>query len=779
MEKIQLHKNESGIYSLIFQANNSDAPTLSEETLEEIQETLEEIWNSAPDALVVYSNHEDIFCAGADVNELAQIDAQSDAFDFARNGQNILDMFSEIDCPTVAGVHGTCLGGGTELALACDAIFASDHHSTKFGFPEVNLGIIPGFGGTQRLPRKISLEEALKMINTGKNVRAHKAQSIGLVDKLIQPEGFRQRVKDQISLHLDNGSSLRGSSKMGFMSAARDTIAKNSKAGLNFACNRAEKMVKAKAGEHYPAPFKAIESIREGLPESLDKGLKKEAELVSELATSPKTRHLMELVLESQDRTEDAKESSPDRPDEWNCGVIGAGVMGGSIAQLISFNGSKCRLKDIAPEPLKAGLNRAYELFNYGAQKGKWEESFVEEGMNRISPTTEWSGFGRRNLIIEAVPEKMDLKQDVLQKMESQSSPETVLATNTSSFPLSDLSSKMDNPERLVGIHFFNPVHKMRLVEVVRGEETDQKWIDRARGFVADMGKVPIVVKETPGFLVNRLLFFYLQEAMILLNEGISMEKIDETMEEFGMDMPPFEVLDQVGLDIAGHVSECLIDAFEDRVQELSLLEDMLEEDWLGKKTDIGFYRYSDGDKEGENRGVYRKIEQAQSTISSAGKEEIRDRLLLALINEASRTLEENVVESPTDLDISMILGTGFAPFRGGPWTYAEEWGWNEIHKKLNKWKSEGKRFEPTDLIQQKAQQNEASSSQVESQPEDQDQSPEEDSNEDQQTKQQEETSEATSPDTPSSEEAGEDPSKDEEEQVKVEAGTKKKSNGH
>lgn len=699
-ERIQRVDHDSGVCSLVFQPEESDIPLLNEKTLEDLKTILEETWSNPPEAIIIRSDNNQVFCGGADVEELAEIDSADAARDFSRHGQQILSMLSDIRCPTIAAVKGTCLGGGTELALACDAIFASNHHETKMGLPEVQLGIIPGFGGTQRLPRKISLIDALKMITSGKKLRPEKAHSKGLVDELIRPEGFHNQVRDKVLQKLEDGEDFAQSPF-----SMTDWLLKNIQFAQNFVYSQTEKTIKKKGGTHYPAPFKAVESVRKGMQTSLEEGLKIESDIVADLALSTKTRNMMNIFLGSNQRKSDAKSGVEDTPDQWHCGVIGAGVMGGGIAQLISFNGHKCRLKDIESEPLQQGLQQAKKLFEKGAKKGKWNEQFVKKGMDRISPTLEWSGFEKSDLVIEAVPEIMDLKQNVMKDIEDNTSSETLIATNTSSFPLTDLSEKMDNPERLVGIHFFNPVHKMRLVEVVKSDKTGEKWVNKAKAFVSEMGKVPIEVRETPGFLVNRLLFFYLQEAMLLLQKGVSPETIDDAMESFGMPMGPFTTMDEVGLDIGKHVYECLLDAFEDRVVELSILDDMTEKDWLGKKSGTGFYHYEDGSQQGQNQKLLSRFQDGNTSGPNLTEEDIQDRLVLALINEAARTLQEEVVESPEDLDLSMILGTGFAPFTGGPITYASDRGWEDVHNTLQELAdAHGDRFTPVEYIEKLAE---------------------------------------------------------------------------
>jgi 3-hydroxyacyl-CoA dehydrogenase/enoyl-CoA hydratase/3-hydroxybutyryl-CoA epimerase len=677
--------------------SSGDPPILDHATRTEWNEVLTDLEANPPQYLIVRSRHEEWFCAGADVEELASVDSEQDAFDLSRSGQELFQRLSDLESTSVAMMAGDALGGGLELALACDALFVADDPEVRMGLPEVKLGIIPGFGGTQRLPRAVGIRTALEMILTGRKYTPLQADSFSLADRLLPPDGIHNQT-EQI-LRRETGE-LSGEDDRGML----DQLLEDTTPGRHYIFKKARERTKEKAGDHYPAPFAAIDAIENGLDQPIEEGLCIEARAVAELATNPTTRHQMELFLHMNELQENSREQA-EIGEPVRAGVIGAGVMGGGIAQLFAYNRMDCRLKDIASAPLQQGLKRARDVFEKGVDQGKWTSSFVRKRMGHISPTTSWQGFEQTDVLVEAVPEQLDVKRQVFGQMEEHTSDHTILATNTSSIRLSDIGQALDHPERLVGLHFFNPVYKMPLVEVIAHDQTDPSVLQRARRIVTKLGKTPVVVEDGPGFLVNRLLFFYLQEAMILFQEGAEIDRIDQVLRSFGMPQGPFEVLDQVGLDVSSHVSETLHAAFEDRAVELTLLDQMLDQDWLGKKSGTGFYRYGDGQE--INTELHDLMDRKDR---EPGVDEIRDRLLLSLINEAVRVINTGLVNSPRDLDTAMILGTGFAPFRGGPWAYARERGWGDIHQRLEEFQSTfGERFEPAENFPDHSDRNEPS----------------------------------------------------------------------
>jgi len=661
-------------------------PVLGQKTRGELSSALEELEALPPERLLVVSDDEDWFCAGADVDEIASVTSSLEARSLSRSGQTLLQRLADLPSLTAAAVHGDALGGGLELALACDAIILSADPEVGVGLPEVKLGIIPGFGGTQRLPRRIGLQDALKMILTGRAYTPRQARDVGLSDRTIDTEGFRGHAACLLRNWNTDAFEDRGESE-GILTE----LMEGTRPGRKMIFRSARKKTRAKSGEHYPAPFAAIDAIQNGLQEDLETGLEIEADTVSELAQKPESQQLIRLFQNTRNLQEVG--DGPEAPMRGRAGVIGAGVMGGSIAQLFAYNQIACRMKDVDPEPLKDGLRNARSIFQKGVDQNRWTQDFVEERMALITPTLNWRGFRRRDVIVEAVPERLDVKRQVFSELERHTDEGTILATNTSSFRLSEIAEEMDDPSRLIGLHFFNPVRKMKLVEVVYQEGvTDPAWIERARRIVSELDRVPVTVRDGPGFLVNRLLFFYLQEAMLLYREGAGVEQVDEVMEAFGMPQGPFEVMDQVGLDIAAHVTDTLQDAFPDRSEGLQVLGHMTEREWLGKKSGRGFYQYDEDDRT-VNRDLGGLINRNDR---EPGEREIRDRLLFMLINEAVRVMNEEIVDSSDALDTAMILGTGFAPFRGGPWTYASTRGWDELRTNMEAFAdTHGDRFDP------------------------------------------------------------------------------------
>ncbi len=683
-EQIRLDLDRTPARLTLLEGNRS-VPVLDRETLESLDGALERLKKHPPDVLLVCSENEETFCPGADVDELAEIQSRKEAESFARRGQLVLDRLAKLDTFSVAAVNGDCLGGGLELALACDALLLKNDPEIGVGLPEVKLGIIPGFGGTQRLPRRIGVQNALKVILTGRKHTPRQAIKLDIADRLLPPEGFSS-LAERIATHWHETDKTFDRGSDGLWTS----ILEGTGPGRSILFREARNRTKERTGSHYPAPFAAIDAVEKGLDTSLEEGLKIEAKTVAELAGDKTTRAMMDLYQ----KTEEVSEIPEDTTTfDWErSGVIGAGTMGGAIAQLFAYHGYRCRLKDIAPDPLRQGLQKASSLFQKGVDNGRWSSASASDRMKRISPTLEWDGFQQTDVMIECVPEKISLKKDVLLEMEQSAGPDTILATNTSSIPLSELRTTLDHPENFLGIHFFNPVYKMPLVEVIRHGKTDPEVVQRARKIAADLGKTPVVVEDRPGFLVNRLLFFYLQEALLLFQEGVEIERIDEILKDFGMPQGPFEVLDQVGLDVASDVAETLTSAFGDRVPEIDLIDKLVEKGWLGKKSGVGFYRYDNDDNE-PNQDVRSLLARSER---NPDRMEIRDRTVLALVNEAIRAVNQQLVAGPDVVDVAMVLGTGFAPFRGGPWNYADDRGWEEVRERLETFRNKfGDRFTP------------------------------------------------------------------------------------
>ncbi len=624
--------------------------TINDEVLDALNGLLHDVSKmSHAKGLVIHSLKKKGFIAGADINSLAQLDTPAKAVDFLRKGQSVFARLEEISIPTVALIDGFCMGGGMELVLACDYRLASDEDDTCFGLPEILLGFHPGWGGTVRLPRLIGGFQALsQMILTGSSVRAHKAKALGVVDDVVPLRQLRRAAVYYIN---QKPPKHKASFLQSLTNAApvRALLAKVLRYGA------AKKVRK----EHYPAPYAVIDLWeKEGGFD--DRAYLKEADSVHQLLSQGDTAKNLIRIFLLRDRLKGFAKGVNFRAQHVH--VIGAGVMGGDIAAWCALRGLTVTLQDKAYAQIAPAVGRAHALFKKKLRKPR----LIQMAMDRLISDPDGHGVGRADVIIEAVFENLHVKQAILKHVETQAKPDAIIASNTSSIPLEEMSQVMTHPERLVGIHFFNPVSKMELVEVVRGEQTSLEVAQRACAFVNQIGRLPLPVKSSPGFLVNRVLMPYLLECIQLLEDGYRAEVIDEAAKAFGMMMGPVELADTVGMDVCLAVAENLMAHFGGAVPKR--LHEMVQAGKLGKKSGEGFYRYKHG------------VPIKQKISNDKHGEEIAHRLILRMVNEAAICLREGVVEDADLLDAGMIFGTGFAPFRGGPMHYAKQFG----HDKLN-----------------------------------------------------------------------------------------------
>jgi 3-hydroxyacyl-CoA dehydrogenase / enoyl-CoA hydratase / 3-hydroxybutyryl-CoA epimerase len=692
---LRLELSGDGVAWLIFDRPGSRQNILRSGVLRQLAALLDEVEAGARDgrvrALVVRSGKDGSFIAGADVSEIAGVGDAAEARAGAEAGQKLFLRLERLPVPTVAAVDGICLGGGTELILACDVRIASDRRETRIGLPEVRLGIIPGWGGTTRLPRLVGLSDSLGMILTGSNVTARKAQRIGLISERMHPGVLYDRARE-LALELAGG---------GKPPIPRKPLGKRAldgtPLGRRVVLRQARKQVLRETRGHYPAPLAALEVIRTSRRLSLEDALAVEAEAVAQLAVGDVSRNLIHVfhLLEA------AKKAGPagvDAAPVKQVAVLGAGVMGGGIAQLVSYRDLPVRLKDISSEALGLGLRHAREMFERLVRRGRLEGREVEQRMAAISPTLDYSGFGTVDLVIEAVVERMDVKQQVLRETESHVRPDAVLTTNTSSLSVTEMQSVLERPGRLAGMHFFNPVHRMPLVEVIRGEATTDETVATVVALTRRLDKTPVVVRDGPGFLVNRILAPYLNEAGWLLAEGADIEQVDRVLRRFGMPMGPFRLLDEVGLDVARHAGRVMAAAFGERLAAPPPMQALEQVKLLGRKGGRGFYLYEGGRDKGVNQEVYALLGAgAPQQRQKLDDQEILDRALLVMVNEAARILEEGIVASAGEVDLGMITGTGFPPFRGGLLRWADQVTMPAIRQRLQQLEARhGIRFSPS-----------------------------------------------------------------------------------
>lgn len=695
-----LEVGREGLATLTFDSPGKRANLFDREVLEELEGVVDGLAGREDVAVLVFvSGKESGFIAGADVNMIAQVTDPLEAEAGVRFGQRVFAAWEDLPFPTVAAIRGACMGGGTELALASTYRVASDWDKTRIGLPEIKLGILPAWGGCTRLPRLIGIEAALDIILAGRAVRPEKALKIGLVDALLPDAAFLDLVRD---FALERAGRERKST--GPDLSAKTLLLEKNPLGRKVLFDQAEKRTRAKTGGHYPAPLRALEVVRIGIDEGRQAGFNAEARAAAGLATSRTAKNLIHVFQ----LLEGSKKASPPGEDEARdvreVAVLGAGVMGGGIGQLAAAQGLPVRLKDIRSDALASGMEHAAKVFRKQVKRRRLTDEQMRRKMTLIRSSLDYTGFRRADAVIEAVVEKLPVKQEVFAEVAAQVRDDTVLATNTSALPIDAIAEKTPHPERVLGMHFFNPVDKMPLVEVVAGERSAPWAVATIFELARTLGKTPVVVKDSPGFLVNRLLTFSLGEALWLLDEGHKIEDVDRAMKEWGMPMGPVALTDEVGVEIAVEVAHTLNDAFGDRLPLPPWVDRPVEDGRLGTKTRKGFYRYKDGERTDPDPAAYELLG-VRPRIEEPDPARLVDRMVLRMVDEAARCLEEGVVGSPEELDLSMILGTGFPPFRGGVCRYADQRGLGPVIETLEGLGSEvGDRYRPSDALRKVAE---------------------------------------------------------------------------
>ena len=655
-------------------------------------------------ALLIRSGKPGSFIAGADVEAISAVAESGDphrAAEAARAGQALFARIAALPVPTVAAIRGICLGGGTELALACDYRVSDDDDRTRIGLPEVQLGILPAWGGSTRLPRLVGLRAALGLMLTGKPARVRKARRMGLVHDVYPRQQFEER-SVEFARGLAAGSGAGGAAQRRRGIAGR--ILDGTAPGRAIVLRAARKQVLARTRGHYPAPLKILEVVRKGLGRSVEAHLRLEATAAGELIVSPQCRNLLFLFQLREGARKGPWTPGGRAAPVGRMAVIGAGHMGGGIAQVAAYNDIPVRMKDVRHEAVAGGLAHARSIFDGAVKRRTLRRREAMRKMALISGGLDYAGVGQADLVVEAVVERMDVKKAVLRDVEEVVGPATVIATNTSSLSVDEMASALARPSRFAGMHFFGPVHRMPLVEIVRGEKTDHGAIETVAALVVRMGKVPVVTRDAPGFLVNRVLGLALNEAGHLLDERCDVRALDRIWTDFGMPMGPCRLIDEVGMDIARHAGDTLAEAFGKRLAPAASLLALGESGRLGRKGGRGFYRYADGKMKGFDPTVYADMGQPsrRSTPDPAG---VRDRMVLAMVNEAARILDDGVVSSAADVDLGMVMGTGFPPFRGGLLRYADDRGLDEVLTTIAGFRdSLGPRFQPAPLLAQLAE---------------------------------------------------------------------------
>lgn len=658
-----LKRDSDNILWLGLDRKDTSINSINEEVLDELNSLLHEVsQDKNAIGLIVHSAKEKGFIAGADVNAFSKFETPAQAVDFLRKGQAVFARLQALTIPSVAMIDGFCMGGGYELALACTYRVASDEKDTRIGLPEVMLGIHPGWGGSVRLPQLIGGFNALsQIILTGNAVHAAKAKSLGMVDEVVPVRQLKRAavcfIKNKPPKH--KPSFIQGLTNSAWLRKPIAALMRHN-------------IAKRVRREHYPAPY-AIVDLWEKEGGAGDRAYLKEIDSVEHLVSTGITAKNLIRAFTLRERLKGFAKGSDFKANHVH--VIGAGVMGGDIAAWCALRGLRVTLQDQSYTQIAPAIGRAHALYKKKLRKPR----LIQAGMDNLIADPEGHGIARADVIIEAVFENLAVKQEIMKKVEKLAKKDAIIATNTSSIPLDEMSSVMANPNRLVGIHFFNPVAKMDLVEVVSSMQTSKKVELNSCAFVNQIGKLPLPVKSSPGFLVNRVLMPYLMECVQLLDEGYSAETIDEAALSFGMFMGPVELADTVGLDVGLAVAENLTGHFGGTVPQR--LRDMVKEGKLGRKTGQGLYQYKNG----------KPIKKQPSTPIPP---HIADRLILRMVNESAACLREGVVADADLLDAGMIFGTGFAPFRGGPMNYAKDFGTNNLENLFKTLESKyGERF--------------------------------------------------------------------------------------
>ena len=672
---VQMIRREVGkdaICVLTFDRPDSAANIFDAATIRDLDEHLDFIEKERSlEGVIITSAKKSIFIAGADLKTLLHQARTGELRAFIGEGQRVFNRLAALKIPTGAAIHGACAGGGYEITLACDWRVASDDPATRIGLPETTLGLIPAWGGSTRLPRLIGSEKAAEVILKGKLYSAQEALDLGLVDEIVPRDVLLEAAKKKL------GKGKRQTPPVAAESAER---------------------ISDPRGDGNMAPAYALDVIKRGLSRPVDESLRMELEKIVELGETEATQNLIRNFF----LAEKYKKGTSKAPAQKiaHAAVIGAGVMGSGIAQWLSSRGVSVILRDIGVEELSRALANIEKTYADAVKRGIMSEEKAKEGRARVVASSAPIEMRDVQVAIEAASEKMEIKKQIFRDLAQKAPNAAILATNTSALPITELAAETETPDRVVGLHFFNPVSRMKLVEVVVGTETSDETIERSLVFTRQIAKIPVVVRDSPGFLVNRVLFPYLIDAARLFEDGGSAKEIDQAVLKWGMPMGPLRLIDEIGVDVAVDIAETLHRAFGRRDEPPELLRQMRAANFLGRKSKGGFYRYeSKSQTPNAQLDQWRKVNSARNEPENA----IAHRLVLLMVNEAARCLEEKVIASPEDADYGMVLGTGFPAYRGGPFRFAENYGIKKIVEELERLAQRDERFTAAEILKKHA----------------------------------------------------------------------------
>jgi 3-hydroxyacyl-CoA dehydrogenase/enoyl-CoA hydratase/3-hydroxybutyryl-CoA epimerase len=696
---------EDGVAVITMDLPNEPVNKLNQAVKDDFIELMRRIdGDTSIQAAVLISNKPDTFIAGADIEEFLQVRSADDAERLSLDGQSLLDRLEQLRTPVVAAIHGACLGGGLETAMACAWRIGTDHPKTVLALPEVMLGLIPGAGGTQRLPQLVGLRNALDMILTGRNVRAKKALQMGLLDEMVHPSILRE-VAVKRARELGRGEKKRSRGRKELTLA--DLALEKNPAGRAIVFRQAREKVRKQTHGHYPAPPAAIDAVAAGYSLGREGGLGEEARLFGQMAVTPQSRELIFLFFATTSLKKDTGVTGPAPPPRGveRVGVLGTGFMGAGIAAVSAMQGIVVRFKDVDHERVAKGLKAVYDVLVERLRKRQITRTQFEDQMALVGGTIDYTGFRNVDVTIEAVFEDLALKHRVLREVEAELASRAVYASNTSSIPITRIAEASKRPERVLGMHFFSPVHKMPLLEIIVTPVTAPEATVTAVALGKRLGKHVIVVNDGPGFYTTRILAAYMNEAGRLLDEGAAIEAVDRALLEFGFPVGPITLLDEVGIDVGGKIGGVLADAFGERFASSESMQRVIAAGRTGRKGGKGFYTYGkDGKKGGVDNSVYEYLPTGTAR-ADVHPEEIQDRTVLAMVNEAVRCLEEGVLRSPRDGDVGAVFGLGFPPFRGGPFRYVDTESAEMIIRRLEQLNARfAPRFVPAGLLLEMAE---------------------------------------------------------------------------
>lgn len=691
-----LVRHENGIAHLVMDVVDDTMNTLKAEFAEQVTDVLAEIKSdSTISGVVLCSGKKDSFVAGADINMINDCKTKEDVIAMTRQGQVIFSQLEQLNVPIVAAINGACLGGGLELAMACHARVCSDNAKTALGLPEVQLGLLPGGGGTQRLPKLVGVQKALDMMLTGKQLRAKQALKAGLVNDVV-PNSILIETAEKMAL----SGNLKQAVK--YKSSLVNKFLEGTSIGRGIVYKQAAKSVLSKTKGNYPAPVKIINCVKTGVEQSPAKGFQIEAEHFAELVMSAESVQLRNLFFATTEMKKEQGVADVLPAEIAKAGVLGGGLMGGGIAFVTATKANiPARIKDISHEGISHALKYSFDLLNKKVKRRFIRKSEMQKQMSMITGCIDYSGYKNVDIVVEAVFENLELKQNMVVEIEKNAKDSTIFASNTSSLPIGNIAAKAARPENVIGLHYFSPVDKMPLVEIIPHETTSDQTISTTVAFAKKQGKTPIVVKDKAGFYVNRILAPYMNEAAILLLAGEPIDKVDKALVNFGFPVGPMQLLDEVGIDVGAKIGPILQADLGERFAAPDAFSKLLDDGRLGKKANKGFYLYGKQAKKGK-----KQIDESIYTLlnlkpaGSLSNDEIAKRCTYMMLNEAARCVDEGIVRNARDGDIGAIFGIGFPPFLGGPLRYIDKVGAQPLVAQLTQWaKQHGERYEPCEAL--------------------------------------------------------------------------------